>query len=214
MLNKEDFLPTESLAIWNLPKKFVKDSGSVLDYEKFAVAMKEVYQPEFFDYNQIGNQNLNHVIVGMNPGSAFIDEKGTLLNFHGKKRSADARFAAALVNTNFWGAFMTDLSQQVGSDSSKVKINNSDIFNLFDRLEKVGVGTKAPILAVGKKTYEAFEKFEGVSIEIKSSSCKIFDHNIYSIPHYSYQNNGDGPNRWNTTRVHDRILNIQRHYLY
>lgn len=124
MLNKEDFLPTESLAIWNLPKKFVKDSGSVLDYEKFAVAMKEVYQPEFFDYNQIGNQNLNHVIVGMNPGSAFIDEKGTLLNFHGKKRSADARFAAALVNTNFWGAFMTDLSQQVGSDSSKVKINN------------------------------------------------------------------------------------------
>ncbi len=142
-------------------------------------------------------QQLKYVLVGMNPGNAIAEHpQEPFLNFHGSKNSADYRLAAAVYGTKLWGSLMTDLSQQIQSDSTKVRIDANDVQALEHHLDALGVAQDAVLVALGQTTFNNLNKFA--------------QRKVLYIPHYSNSNNGSGDNRWDAKRVHSRILTMTK----
>ena len=188
----------DSWAYWSVPANVPSDP------EAKQQAFGANYKPETFPLEQLGDdvatklQQTRYVLIGMNPGNAVVDHPADkqFLNFHGQKRSMDYRLAAATYGTDLWGAFMTDLSHTIESDSGKVKLTESDVADLERHLDELGVPASATLVALGKPSFELLSKFAKRPVK--------------GIPHYSGANSGAGENRWNAEGVHQQILEITR----
>lgn len=118
-------------------------------------------------------------LVGLNPGNAGVGA-ARFNNFHGDPASKDYNIQALVYGTPIDGAFMTDLNQSSESDSPKVKIQHSDIENLYDHLKNLEISDEAIIIAMHSKVRDALKiKF--------AQNIHPFDKDRQYIAHYSYR---------------------------
>lgn len=196
MTNNTKELPfntVDSWAIWNTPETSLAGKDAAETEKIFG----EAYQPETFPNDALNDnivetlKNVNYVLVGLNPGNAAVkqDPNTNFLNFHGAKKSMDYRLAAALYNTKMWGAFMTDLTPVIESDSKKVKPSQSDVANLEHHLDELNIPQTATIVALGNATNDVLSEYA--------------KRNVVTIPHYSGANG-----HWNAETVHEKVLAI------
>ncbi|WP_334330473.1 uracil-DNA glycosylase family protein [Companilactobacillus sp. HBUAS59699] len=189
------FNTVDSWAIWNKPETSLNNKSAAEREKLFG----ESYQPESFPEDALTDniaeklQNTEYVLVGLNPGNAAVkqDPKTNFLNFHGAKKSMDYRLAAALYDTKMWGAFMTDLTPVIESDSTKVKPSQKDVNNLESHLDELNIPATATIVALGNASNEALAKYA--------------KRNVVTIPHYSGANG-----HWNAETVHEKVLAITK----
>ena len=184
----------DSWAIWNVPSDLPEDPA---DKEK---AFGENYQSETFPSAQLPNdlsaylKQTKYVLIGMNPGNAVVDHPAdqAFLNFHGQKKSMDYRLAAATYGTDLWGAFMTDLSHTIDSKSNNVEITETDVAELEQHLDELGIPSDATLVALGNKAFTPLSKFAKRPVK--------------TIPHYSGSNG-----HWKAEKVHENSLEVTQH---
>lgn len=198
MTNNTKSLPfntVDSWAIWNTPSESLANKSDAEREKLFGAS----YQPETFPADALTGdiaeqlQQVKYVLVGLNPGNAAVkqDPNTNFLNFHGAKKSMDYRLAAALYNTDMWGAFMTDLTPVIESDSRKVNPSQEDVANLEKHLDELNIPATATIVAVGNASNKALAEYA--------------KRNVVTIPHYSGANG-----HWNAEKVHAKILEITK----
>ncbi|GEO58868.1 hypothetical protein [Companilactobacillus bobalius] len=186
------FNSMDSWAIWDIPDTDLTNKTPDERQKLFG----DNYQPNHSPSEKL-NKDLDaklksskYVIAGMNPGNAASEQPvEPFSNFHGAKKSADYRLAAALYGTEIWGSFMTDVSSTIESKSDKVKITQNDVEKFENHLDELGIPDDVTIIALGTKTFDALNKFA------KRDVKKIY--------HYSRSNGW-----WKAERVHGQIEDI------
>lgn len=189
------FSNVDSWAIWSVPTESLAGKTAKEREQAFGAA----YQPETFPAADLPSdlgaalQASKFVLVGMNPGNGAVDHPADVdfLNFHGQKKSLDYRLAAAAYDTPAWGAFMTDLSGTIESDSTKVQITAADVVDLESHLDELGVPSDATLIAMGGKTAAPLTKFA--------------KRPVAQIQHYSGANG-----HWNAEDVHNKLVEITK----
>ncbi|WP_461226356.1 hypothetical protein [Lacticaseibacillus suihuaensis] len=179
------FNQEDSFAIWPTPP-----AGTDLTTQVARnAAFKAAYQPgypaaELAALDALSDEAwaakmaaVRYVLVGLNPGNAGT--AGHFSNFHGAAKSNDANLAAVVSGTPVWGAFMTDLSQTVESDSSKVRVTPADVAALYQHLDALGIPQDAVVIALHSAVAKALGK-------ASAQALRPFDAATQVIPHYSY----------------------------
>ncbi len=139
----------------------------------------------FDDENICDILNDKYVFVALNGSSTHgKQEDRPWKNFHSSYRyQHDYKLRYALVNTKFWGSYITDIIKEFPEvDSAKVishlKKNPKDIeknINLFEDELNILSDEKPILIAIGNDAYNIINN---------SLSDK---YRIYKIKHYSYQ---------------------------
>lgn len=194
-MTKLPFTAEDSWALWDLPNESIDDKT---DQEREALIANN-YQPETFpmallpDNLEEALKNVKYVLVGMNPGNAADAHPtdGDFLNFHGQKKSADARLAAAVYGTAVWGAFMTDLTSTIESDSTQIEFTETNVTQLENHLDELGIPNDATLIAMGRKVAVALDRFA--------------KRPVAQMPHYSRANA-----HWNASDAHTQLLSITK----
>lgn len=182
---------TDSFAYWNVPKVDLDSTSAKTREDAFKLAYTPGFPSEYKDILPKASE-VKYVFVGLNRGNNGND--GKLTNFHGLIKSGDYRLAAAAYNTAAWGAFMTDISNEVNSDSSKVTVTTEHVENLIKHLEDIGIPRTAVLIALGRKVYTTLE-----------TNKELTHRKIEYIPHYSMQNG-----HWNADKVHQLLQKITK----
>lgn len=191
-LKNPKFNSMDSWAIWDIPDTDLTNKTPEERQKLFG----DNYRPNHFPSEKLTKdldaklESLKYVIAGMNPGNAAIDQVDEpFLNFHGAKKSADYRLAAALYGTEIWGSFMTDVSSTIESKSNKIKITQDDVEKFEKHLDELGISKDVTIIALGTKTFAALKKFA--------------NRDVKKIYHYSRSNGW-----WKAEKVHGQIEDI------
>jgi hypothetical protein len=168
------------------------DSSRKLSMERYQILRKEfgdvsswaVWAPEgetpksnvgdlsaFQDAHIIDILNPDYVLVGLNASNTHVQKEGSQNriwgNFHStdNSRQQDFKLRYALINTPYWGAYMTDIIKRYGEvDSEKVgkylschpEVIRNNIIIFEHELELLG--TTPVIVALGNKVYEILDK--------------------------------------------------------
>lgn len=213
----EEFTKSNSMAVWRKKDDKFSEGLKIDSLEKQDINFiknyfKEDYYDEnnnhmYFDTDWISQLNSKRVVVRAMPNKLEYGAnvpKDTLFSFHWVKNNHDYRLAAALYGTSFWGGFITNLSNKIGTNK---QLDQQDVKNLFNRIDP-----DARIIALGTKTFNEFAKYAGESKYTgslhhqKPSSFYADKHVITYIPDYSDNNGGTETNDWNTKKAHDRII--------
>lgn len=140
----------------------------------------------FFENSNITNKlNNKYVFVGLNVSSTHgIQDVKPWVNFHSNYRyQNDYKLRYALMNTKFWGSYITDIIKNYPEvDSSKVmrylRSNNDIVQNNIIEFEKelsILSKDKPILIAIGNDSFNILNKY-------LSEKYKII-----KIPHYSMQ---------------------------
>lgn len=158
-LLEKEFGTVSSWAIWAPQRDTVKSGTGDLSV--------------FEDDNLLNQLNPNYVFVGLNASNTHVQQNGRAQecvwgNFHSSdnRRQHDYKIRYALMNTPYWGGYMTDIIKYHAEvDSSKVarflKDNPQVVkenIDLFNREMKI-LGTVPTIVAFGDKTYDILETY-------------------------------------------------------
>lgn len=187
------FTSVDSWAFWDVPGENLEQKSPQERQDIFG----DNYVPNQFPNDKLKGDlkerlnNAKYIVVGMNPGDAAVNQDNSklFLNFHGAKKSADYRFAAAIYGTEIWGSFMTDVSSTTESKSSKVKIRKADVINMEKHLDELGVPDTAVLIALGGKVNKALTKYANRPVK--------------TMYHYSRANS-----YWKADKVHEQVMNI------
>ncbi len=166
---KKEYGKIASWTIWKLPINTAKSNTSDID---------------FFEYNNIiGMLNNKYVFVGLNVSNTHGTQNiKPWMNFHSNYRyQNDYKLRYALINTKFWGSYITDIIKNYPEvDSSKVmsylKKHEYIVQNNIREFEKeIKIISKdMPILiAIGNDSFNILKKY------------LINKYKIIKIPHYS-----------------------------
>lgn len=191
-MTNESYRKTDSWAYWTVPAGLSKDASA----KETQTAFHDSYQPGFpatIDKDDLTAKlsQVKYIFVGLNPGNAG-PEPELFGNFHGQIRSADYRLAAAAYGTGAWGAFMTDLSGEIQSDSKQIKVTEANVQDLINHLDELGIPETAVLIAMGTKT------FKGLEGKLPAS------HPLEQMYHYSNANSG----HWDAETEHNKIQKI------
>lgn len=169
----KDFSDVASWAIWESPLVGAPKSN-----------MRSV---SMFDYDNILELlNPNFVFIGLNGSGVhddYMDTSKPWHNFHSSNpRGHDYKLRYALVDTPYWGSYITDAIKELPEvDSNKVSVylkNHNDVVvkNMeLLRKELEILGTNPVLICLGGKSYEIVKKHLGNQFTVKK------------IMHYSYQ---------------------------
>ncbi len=170
---KEKYGFLSSWAIWKLPTSTPKsNTGDLSIFDMPDLLLK---------------LNPNYVFVGLNVsnthGNKGINEKNIWSNFHSSyKYQNDYKLRYALMNTKYWGSYMTDIIKKYPEvDSNKVKlflkqnpnIVKQNIEEFKSEMTILNYILKPVLIAMGDTTYKILDKY--LSNEFK----------IVKIMHYS-----------------------------
>lgn len=184
----------DSFALWNVPNE---NLSQMSDKEREA-CFRENYMSEHFPVELLNEnikntlENMKYVLIGLNPGNEGVSSNQEFLNFHGKKKSCDYRLAAALYDTEMWGAFMTDLVHDVESDSNQVMTDSDDVKALEIHLDSVGIPKEALLVALGNTSYQVLSKHA--------------TRKVVKLPHYSGVNG-----HWRAEKTREIVFDIIKH---
>lgn len=187
---KNEYGNISSWTIWEPPTHNAKSDTSNID---------------FFENNDIYNKlNNKYVFVGLNASSTHgIQESKPWINFHSSYRyQNDYKLRYALMNTKFWGSYITDIIKYYPEvDSTKVmnylKQHNDVVENNIGEFKKemaILSNDKPIIIAVGNDSFNILNQY--LSNEYK----------IVKIPHYSMHISKEDYR----TRVLEKLSNIEK----
>ena len=160
-----------------IKKQYGKHSSWAIWVDEGDTPKSNIEKLELFDDEKILEKlNPNFVIVGLNPSGQDTNKKNDWCNFHSsdKKRQNDYKLRYALKDTMLWGAYMTDLSGIIKTDSNKVSVSEDDVKKFQEEISLLG--TKPVLVALGDKVYKALKKYlseEYSIIKIKHYACYI-----------------------------------------
>lgn len=129
------------------------------------------------------------MFVSLNPGSGWnheTDEKvPDWANFHSPlPKHNDLFLAAALVGTQYWGSYMTDLHPELAESNSLLVRPSTDEIELsvhsLIRQAKL-LGTVEQIVCVGAKSYDAV----ALHLPLIENELNLRDNSLIRILHYS-----------------------------
>lgn len=187
----------DSFAYWNVPEIDLSNH-SIKEREDYFHRAYNLGFPSKYKELLTNAYEVKYVFVGINRGSAGTT--GELGNFHGAIKSRDFRLAAAAYNTAVWGAFMTDLSDEVNSHSSDVTVTKYHVKKLIEHLRELDIPNTVTLIAIGKQAYNALK-----------ANKELIHGNIEHIPHYSGCNRPNGkPGHWDTEKVHQLLQQISK----
>jgi len=117
-------------------------------------------------------------------------------NFHYKGHSGDGLLCDTVSQlANIRGAFMTDISNDLESDSSKVNLDHQKVFeHLTMQLDILG-SNRTHIVCFGSKTFDTFKALSDVQASVMPDSDGVLrldiilpkrTLNCYKVIHYSY----------------------------
>ncbi|MCP9306104.1 MULTISPECIES: hypothetical protein [Lactobacillaceae] len=93
---------------------------------------------------------------------------------------------------------MTDISDEVDSNSSKVTVTKDHVKRLIKHLAEVGIPNTETMIAIGGQAYRILE-----------ANKDLIHESIEHIPHYSAQNRDNGKGgHWDTEKVHQLLQQI------
>ena len=169
-LLKEKFGDVASWAIWALPgEKPKSNTGDMSVFENEPALLEQL--------------NTHYVFVGLNASEVENGNNSAWSCFHSKSPyQNDFKLRFALIGTDFWGAYITDIIKHFPkTDSGDVKKEIRKTPQLLEKNIKVFIDEIAliggnPILvAIGDQPYEYLR-------ELEKYGCK---HTIMKIPHYA-----------------------------
>lgn len=160
-----------SWAIWKKPSEQLKSN------------MKDVSM--FMEDGILKELNPNYVFVGLNGSGVhndYMDNSKPWHNFHSSNpHGHDYKLRYALMNTPYWGAYITDAIKKLPEvDSNKVisylkkhpEIVKENMENLKREISLLGV--KPTLIAMGNQSYDLIHAYLGKEYTVKK------------IKHYSY----------------------------
>lgn len=168
---KEKYGSTSSWAIWAMPTDSPKSNTSDMSV--------------FKDPDLLNNLNPNYVFVGLNGSSTHgnrKDDETIWTNFHSSYAyQNDYKLRYALMNTKYWGSYITDVIKHYPEvDSGKV----ANYLNAHPGIVKTNIedfekeisllGTKPILVAMGGKSYDILNTWLGNKYK------------IVKITHYSF----------------------------
>jgi CxxC motif-containing protein len=162
-------------AIWKIPKNLqTKD---------------EIEDITMFDNpneNLLNELKPNIILCGLNLSNQVVKQ---YTNFHSKGH--DYKIRQAVIDTKFWGAYMTDIiKNKIEIKSEKVmaylknnpEVEKENIINFIKELQNIK--SENPIIvAFGEKVYKILNRNINL-IQKFFSTCRI-----YQVTHYSYRFN-------------------------
>ena len=168
---KEKYGRVASWAVWERPYGSVKSNMSDISMFDTDAVLEEL--------------NPNFVFVGLNGSGVhdeYMDMDGDWFNFHSSNpHGHDYKLRYALMNTPYWGAYITDAIKEFPEvDSNKVATYLKKYPEIIDknmaelRSEIMMLGSKPIIVAMGEKSYDLVNKYLGSDFTVKK------------IMHYSY----------------------------
>lgn len=123
-----------------------------------------------------------------------------LCNFHGSIKSNDYRLAVEAYNTAAWEELMTDVSDEIDSNSSKATATEDHVERLIKHLAEVGISNTATLIAIGSQPYRILE-----------ANKDLIHGNIERVLHYSVQNRDNGKGGyWDTDKVNQLLQQISK----
>ena len=170
---KESFSKVASWAVWEIPTSASPKSN-----------MRSVAMFDSEDILEILNPN--YVFIGLNVSGVHDDYMDTSKHWHNFHSSNpyghDFKLRYALMNTPYWGAYITDAIKELPEvDSNKVSVylkNNPGMvlknMEILKREIEV-IGGKPTLICMGSKSYQIVKKHLGEQYDVKK------------ITHYSYQ---------------------------
>ena len=159
-------------------------------WEDGSMDMPDISRPEISKYLKP-----SIIFLGLNPSKSLK----TIRNFHsdsvGDKRLKEAIQNGVLESgslKNLVGGFMTDLTDTVESDSSKVDLKDHTFNHIEHVLQELGED-HYNIICFGGKTYETAKNWllnqKALDKDVLSCETKKmpFDITLYKVMHYSYR---------------------------
>jgi len=157
----------------------------------------------------------NIILLGLNPSGNkedICDAPSYLLgNFHtviydygkgGKRRHQNDLFLSENIMKldNLKGAYMTDTSDVIESDSYKVSLDGNDVKNLLEDKINILGSEKVHIVCFGKKVFDIINKKYGKGIDNVPNEYDVIEFStelenkhitFYKVNHYSYLDKKD-----------------------
>lgn len=166
---KNKYGDISSWTIWKFPTNNAKSNTSNIDF--------------FEDIDITSNLNNKYVFVGLNASSTHgIQQNKPWMNFHSSYRyQNDYKLRYALMDTKFWGSYITDVIKHYPEvDSAKVmnylKQHNDVVENNINEFEKeisILSNNKPILIAVGNDSFNILHQHLNNKYK------------IVKIPHYS-----------------------------
>lgn len=143
-----------------------------------------------FPNDAVHDLNPTAIFVSLNPARAGVQSANEhapdWANFHSPNQKHNDMFLAhALVDTEYWGSYMTDLHPQIReSNSSRVRPTTAEIAEAVQRLidQALELGRVKTIIGVGSAS------FRSLSRHAPAINAALPDVRILQIPHYSKAN--------------------------
>lgn len=153
-----------------------------------------------FFRNQLETLHGGVVFVGLNRSNSWsVDISDRMANFHSRGHVGDARLKRQIQDADLSrliGGFMTDLSEEIETDSGRVKLTPADAVAAF-KLKVIGLDKNRArdVICFGDKVFETFRKGLGVKTwavseyepELKGFERKVEDEvwRFHRVWHYS-----------------------------
>lgn len=208
----EPYSELGSWAIWesNNPNGLLekeKDLVEDMDFNKYVSAL----------------QQSNYVILAMNPGGVYNEEKALnstrkisainrkWSNFHNIGVSRDFLLGRAIMETKLKGSYMTDLFPIVGSKSDVIKkfVNDKNNKLLVDKFiqefdEEMNCllpnEEEIRLICIGKDVFKLAKKLLVDNKNLKYRYC------VFEFPHYSSSNNGQVSSDKNSEKFYPKVI--------
>lgn len=166
---KKSFGHVSSWAIWSLPAERAKSNTGNMSVFKDENALINILNP-------------NYVFVGLNASEVENKNIEPWSCFHSTSpRQNDYKLRYALMNTEYWGSYITDIIKEFpktasGEVAKYIKKNPLVLEkNQKKFLDEISLLGKKPVLvAMGKQPFKYIKSFEALGYK------------VLQIPHYSY----------------------------
>jgi hypothetical protein len=182
---------TSSWAIWS--EDFIK-----ADCRK----CNEEGQPKKYFKKNIELLKDNIILLGLNPSGKKKEQlcvcSNEMGNFHtvrnGKQHKGDLLLCKSIMNLkNISGAYMTDISEEVEGDSSKVSPDENCVEEQLEKILNILDSKKIHIVCFGNEVFSTVSNIYGNGKTVNKNGVDEFtikwkdkDITFYKVYHYSY----------------------------
>lgn len=192
-----DFKKIKELTKTNINAWAVWDNGSMKMPDFSSPEVADLLKPQI-------------IFLGLNPSKSLEKDRNFHSNSVGDKRLKEAIQGENIKKPklkNLIGGFMTDLTDRVESDSSKVDLKEHS-FTHFENVLKMLGENHYHVICFGGKTYETTknwllnqksEDYDVLTCQVEEKTYKV---TLYKVMHYSY--------RYGKNKVSDQLAEVNK----
>ena len=169
-------------------------------------------QPKKYFIENISDLKNNVVFVGLNMSGNDENRNNDFIcsmrNFHTVEHRGDGFLKDTLKSLPYlWGGYMTDISNEIESDSKKVKVDIEKTRIQFDKQLSIINSKNINIICFGGEVFNTIKKIvlkkrekiipNQYGVRVIKEIYNGFNVNIFGVLHYCYIINGRGNHRSN-----------------